>query len=735
MDLTHAYDNLCDLSRLRQAWLRVEDSDGCAGVDGVTVEHFALNLDAELAALSRELTAGSYEPLPLIMFKVPKSAGGERVLRVPAVRDRVVQNALIAEILPAFEAEFEDCSFAYRKGRSVDQALDEIESLHQQGYEWLVDGDIRDYFDSVDHSLLFEMADKLVPDPRARLLIRKWVSARVYDGEKIVPLEKGLPQGAPISPLLANLYLDRFDERILEDHKLVRFADDFLVLCKTEPKAAAAFRLTASLLADLKLNLAEEKSRVTNFQDGFKYLGATFIRGLCLRSKSGRKNKDTHSAIVLPPRLKILRGNAAGDRRFNTSLSDGLVNAFGNLSTQDVPSFMKQSERPKSPRVEAVSGQPSIGGAVPTGEEARREETGNGEINDSGAPSEIPPSLFTLHTLYIHEHGAVIRCEDQHLHVLKKDVELISLPAFKLDHIVLFGNTQITTPTLKFCLKHGITIALLSGNGAFLGAVEAPGNENVLLHREQFRRSADADFVLDTAGAIVAGKIANCRTLLQRRQRSNPDHRIESAIQGIASVGRLLDAAKDLDQIRGVEGAATRHYFSGFAACVREPFRFEKRTRRPPLDPVNALLSFGYSLLFYNIYAITRARGLLPYVGSLHDLQQGHPALCSDLIEEFRAPVVDSLVTGLLNKRVFSLADFSLSGGADSGMESPAGCYLTDAARRRFVIHFEERMNTVFRHPKAGLRTTWRGCIDIQVSLYIRAVRGEHDRYAPFEMQ
>src|ERR1700733_3398403 len=119
MDLSHVYDNLSDPARLRQAWLRVEDSDGCAGVDGVTIDHFSRNSDAELASLSRELAAGTYEPLPLIMFKIAKAAGGERVLRVPAVRDRVVQNTLIAEVLPAFEAEFEDCSFAYRKGRSV----------------------------------------------------------------------------------------------------------------------------------------------------------------------------------------------------------------------------------------------------------------------------------------------------------------------------------------------------------------------------------------------------------------------------------------------------------------------------------------------------------------------------------------------------------------------------------------------------------------------------------------
>ncbi len=135
------------------------------------------------------------------------------------------------------------------------------------------------------------------------------------------------------------------------------------------------------------------------------------------------------------------------------------------------------------------------------------------------------------------------------------------------------------------------------------------------------------------------------------------------------------------------------------------------------------MLSFGYTLLFYNIYAIVRARGLSPYVGSLHALRQGHPALCSDLIEEFRAPIVDSLVTSLVNKRVVTAADFYTSDG----------CYLTDQARRGFVSHFEKKMNTLLVHPGAGLRTTWRGCIDIQVGHYIQALRGEADAYTPIE--
>lgn len=333
---------------------------------------------------------------------------------------------------------------------------------------------------------------------------------------------------------------------------------------------------------------------------------------------------------------------------------------------------------------------------------------------------------------------------------------------------------------MKFCLRNLIPIIVLSGTGQYFGAIESTNNVNVFLQQKQFERLADQTFVIEIARQIVAAKIWNSRTLLQRRQRRAPDNRIAQSINELLALGDQLRSAVTLDQIRGHEGAAAASYFAAYASCVPAAFGFSKRTRQPPLDPVNALLSFGYTLLFYNIYAIARARGLSPYVGSLHALRQGHPALCSDLIEELRAPVIDSLVTSLLNKQMFTPADFyydepepavvlsaqpdsgSVVGDADpqsaGGAVLPAidstvsatissegegissavtsrGCFLTDQARRRFIKQFERRMNTLLLHPKAQIRTTWRGCIDIQIGHFIQVLRGEAQSYLPLEIR
>jgi CRISPR-associated protein Cas1 len=762
MAIKYLYRQLCRLSTLRAAWTRVEESDGCAGIDSVTISRFAGNLDAELLRLSGELAGNEYKPLPLLRFFIAKINGGQRPLSVPVVRDRVAQSAALILIEPKFEQEFQNCSFAYRKGHSVQQALQQVERLHEAGYVWVVDADITAYFDNVDHSLLFARVAELVPDEKLMELIRLWVAARIYDGHQLTELTKGLPQGSPLSPLLANLYLDTFDDQMLSaGQKLVRFADDFLVLCKTKPRADQALKLTRQVLDGLRLTLNDEKTRVTNFTEGFKYLGASFAGSYYFVPPRRHGHSATHSDVTLPPPLPILRAPRRSRGPFNTAIKDAMMEAFEAVAPTEIPSFFTRPRLDSGdspPLSDAAADDQSLTGdagadslpldpvATAPGSDLPPDE----RPPSPGEPPLPPPALCTLRTLYVHEHGAVIRCEDEHLRIMKDEVEVLSLPAFKIDQVILFGNSQVTTGAMKFCLRHNIPIIVLNGFGRFFGAIESTGNQNVLLQQKQFERLSDMKFVLQTARQIVAGKISNSRALLQRRRRQSADDRLVKAINELSAIRSRLDLATTLDELRGYEGAASASYFIGFAACLPASFAFQKRTRQPPLDPVNALLSFGYTLLFYNIYAIVRARGLSPDVGMLHALRQGHPALCSDLIEELRAPVVDSLVTGLLNKLIFTPADFYYDDAPGSAGILPAAglppdaaspppdaraCYLTDKARRTFVAQFERRLQTVVLHARAGIRTTWRGCIDLQIGHLIQVLHGEAEKYSPLEIR
>lgn len=291
-----------DHTSLQQAFLSVQENHGCAGVDGVSIERFAESLTENLVALRHELVKQTYRPLPLLQIKVAKKNGEPRGLSIPAIRDRVVQTAILRHYQPLLEKEFEACSYGYRKGRSVRQAVLEIKKYHDQGYCWVVDADIDAFFDTVDHALLLAKVEQFVPEPGVRRLIAQWLAAEVWDGASLLTLRRGLPQGSPLSPLLANLFLDELDEAMLaHDYRYVRYADDFVVLCKSSQAAREAMALSEQVLAKLLLKLDE--GEVVSFEQGFTYLGVTFMNSLMLTSFSLSKHK--RQVLFYPPPFDI----------------------------------------------------------------------------------------------------------------------------------------------------------------------------------------------------------------------------------------------------------------------------------------------------------------------------------------------------------------------------------------------------------------------------------------------
>ena len=310
---------------LQEAFQRVEENHGCRGSDGVTIAQFRRSLNANLQELSFDLAQQRYHPWPLLRFPIPKRAGGQsmandwelpaeseaerpkfRFLSVPTVRDRVAQSAVFLATRELFEAEFESVSHAYREGRGVHTAIEEILEWRKKGYRYAMDADIDSFFDNIDHGLLLEKLARLIPEPPLLRLFAKWIRAEVYDGRKIYPLQKGIPQGSVVSPHLANLFLDELDETLAGfGLKLVRYADDFLVLCKSPEEAEEAVELSDMILEDLKLDLNPLKTKVVSFDRGFKFLGAVFLsEGAYLPFPKKRAQGEPPR---LPPALTLKR--------------------------------------------------------------------------------------------------------------------------------------------------------------------------------------------------------------------------------------------------------------------------------------------------------------------------------------------------------------------------------------------------------------------------------------------
>jgi CRISP-associated protein Cas1 len=339
-----------------------------------------------------------------------------------------------------------------------------------------------------------------------------------------------------------------------------------------------------------------------------------------------------------------------------------------------------------------------------------------------------------LNTLYVTQPESYLRLENDTLRIeIEKEVRL-RVPLHHLSGVVCFGYIGLSAPLMHRLADEGIALVLMDENGRFKARLEGATAGNVLLRQAHHRRVDDAAFVLDTARACVAGKIRNGRQVLLRgaREAKFPEDEavLSRVADDLAAALRALPNAPDLDTLRGVEGEAARQYFSAMNLIVRADLRthfaMDGRTRRPPRDRFNALLSFVYAMWMNDCRSAIEAAGLDPQIGFLHAVRPGRAALALDLQEEFRA-VADRLVLTLINRGQLSPDDFDLrEGGAVS---------LQGDVRKAVVVAYQERKQEMITHPLLAQPVALGLIPLIQARLLARAIRGESEGYTPFLMR
>ena len=654
-----------DDQNLYDAWRHVRESRQSIPVDAIGIgeieDQYAAELDHPaspeiaghadttrtvldvLASRLEALKRGQYVAPPAKACLLPKNDGGTRILAIPPFWDSVLQRAVAQQLTPSLDSLMHPSSFGYRRGRSRRAAAEAIQAARRQGYRWIYDADIEDFFGSVSHSRLHGRLLALFDDDPIIDIIMAWVTAPIsWQGENH-PRKQGLPQGSNLSPLLANLMLDDFDNDMsVNGIKLVRFADDFVLMCKSKEKAEAAALVARRSLQEHGFELHKGKSRIADLDQGLEFLGYLFVDDYAI---------DTSRNRIVGVRNKPSRSGKQAD------MSIHMAGWLAKLSQQPARAL---SERELSSR-EANSALSSL---------------------KTDSAYTVGEQFDPYGSLYVVGHGHMVYTDGGHVVVAKNDERVSQRPWKHLNHIFLMGNQHITTPAMRVAAREQVDVYATSGHGKLqFSVVSAASSSTQRLWLRQAVAAEDAEFCVPIAREIVAARIRHQFEIVRQRDETSSTSKGPT----VTELLRQLSKASDLQMINGVEGYAAASFFDKFSLLIPEKFSFTGRKRRPPPDPVNALLSIGYQVLYAHANTFLRSEKLLPAFGVYHRAGRDHAALGSDMIEPFRH-LVERNVLNLLRRGSLTPEDFSSEGS--TGM-----CLVHPSARRRFVADLHTRLS------------------------------------------
>lgn len=659
------------LQQLQGAWGQVRSRSRSAGVDGITVDWFASLAQIQLQQLHDRLQRESYIASPAKGFYLPKPRGGKRLLGIPTVRDRIVGRVLLEEMYFPLEEVFLDCSYAYRPGRGIQTAVKHLHFYYQHQPTWVIKADIERFFDRLCWGVLLSQLERLPLEARMLPLIEGQLKSGIVLNGRYLNFGQGVLQGSVLSGALANLYLSEFDRQCLQNGiNLVRYGDDLAIACGSWTEATCTLERIREWLASIYLHLQPEKTHIFSPDEEFIFLGHQFAKG----------------RVYPPPPPKPRTGEWM-------------------LTESGRPYFRPQPRKPPKP-------------------ESRPPKA-------CSLSRLIPPKVNLSHywrdpmtTLYVTEQGAYLKVRHQQFQVFYQRELRVNIPAHRISHIVLFGCCNLSHGAVSLALRRRIPILYLSQRGRYFGRLQTDGQAKVEYLTRQVLYSQNPEFVRQQAEAIVLAKLHNSRILLMRLNRRHSSERAAQAVRELDILQDKLCFAEEMDALRGYEGKGATIYFQALGSLFSGRFEFEKRTKRPPTDPINSMLSLGYTLLHQNVGSFIQAVGLHGHFGNLHVPRDNHPALVSDLMEEWRAQLVDSLVVYLVNSQIFTLDDFT-------NPDERGGVYFQPHALKKFLKHWEEKLQTEITHPHSGQRVVYRRCIELQVREYIARLMDEVSVYRP----
>jgi group II intron reverse transcriptase/maturase/CRISPR-associated endonuclease Cas1 len=664
-----------------------------------------------LDQVHERLLSNDYAPPPLNGRVLLPKDGRVRPLAVPPWEDRFVQRAVARVLNAELETLFNPTSFGYRRGRSRHQIRDQIGTLYRQGYRYYLEADISGFFDHVQHSRIETRLRGLLGDDPVIEPILRWLAAPVeFEGHRVERV-RGLPQGSPLSPTLANMFLEDLDADCqAHGMKLLRYADDFVVLCRDENEAQAALERAETSIDELGLRLKPAKTGIGRLDEGasMEFLGFRFIGDLSIKrtKPTARAGRDIHipkrswlaELVEHHPEIRERlqndwrrrhHGSGRARSRADPARREG---AGGHSATRPGQGGAPASGTAKlagsnEPGEAAKQGMPNTGQQAESVPDAAAAPgpSSDGIPSPAAAPEE-PPSPATHYAegslLCITEPALLAQRQGQ-LVVLTDQEGGQQHPWSELEAVLVFGLARITTGAIGAALQHGVAIHFLGGAEGYRGRLVAEHHaiddlDAALAQRERF---ADPALQLMLARRLVAARLHNQREVL--RQRLRGAGRAASVLDKLAELAGRVEQAESTAALNGLEGSAARIYFGALAPTLPDWAGFEKRNRRPPRDPFNALLSLGFTIMYSRTVGLAQAMGFHPRIGFYHQPHGRHAVLASDLMEPFRH-LVERTACTVLARRELKTDDFST--------DEERGCRLEPAALKRYLQRLAESL-------------------------------------------
>ncbi|MGQ4646190.1 type I-D CRISPR-associated endonuclease Cas1d [Lyngbya aestuarii] len=328
-------------------------------------------------------------------------------------------------------------------------------------------------------------------------------------------------------------------------------------------------------------------------------------------------------------------------------------------------------------------------------------------------------------TVYITQDDSFIGKTDERLSVKANKQKLLDIPLIKIDGVVVLGRATVSPAVVKELLERHIPLSFLTGNGKYLGRLQPEMTKNIFVRKAQWQAIGETEQAIHVVRGFVRGKLKNYRSALLRREREFTQLDLQAGITRLEDAIAPINTTTSINSLRGLEGAGSAAYFGCFNQLIRgSEFEFKTRRRRPPTDPVNALLSFGYSLLRHDVQSAVNIVGFDPYLGYLHVERYGRPSLALDLMEEFRPLVVDAVVVSAVNRKFLKLTDFTSEPVSNA-------VSLTSEGLKVFLRLYEQKKQSKFKHPVLKRQCTYQEAFEIQARLLGKYLMGEIEKYPP----